>query len=48
MLETLEAVWRDRAAAAALGDRAARFMAGMTWPNQLELLLRAIQPFVAG
>ncbi len=48
MLERLEAVWRDRGTAAALGDRAARFMAGMTWPNQLDLLLRAIQPFAAG
>jgi hypothetical protein len=41
-------VWRDRAAAAALGERAARFMAGMTWAHQLDLLLRAVQPFVAG
>jgi glycosyltransferase involved in cell wall biosynthesis len=45
MVEKLEAVWRDRAAAAALGERAARFMAGMTWTAQLHLLLRAIDPF---
>ncbi|HVC60168.1 MAG TPA: glycosyltransferase [Acetobacteraceae bacterium] len=46
MLEKLETVWRDRTAAAALGRRAARFMAGMTWRDQLFLLLRAIDPFV--
>ena len=34
MVEKLEAVWRDRAAAAALGERAARFMAGMTWTER--------------
>lgn len=48
MLEALETVWRDRASAAALGVRAARFMAGMTWANQLDLLLRVIEPFVSG
>jgi glycosyltransferase involved in cell wall biosynthesis len=48
MVEALETVWRDRAAAAALGERAARFMAGMTWAHQLDLLLRAVRPFVAG
>jgi glycosyltransferase involved in cell wall biosynthesis len=47
MLERLETVWRDRTAATALGSRAARFMAGMAWPNQLDLLLRAIAPFKA-
>ena len=46
MLETLEAVWRDRGTAAALGSRAARFMAGMRWTDQLDLLLRAIEPFI--
>ncbi len=48
MVEALETMWRDRTAAAALGERAARFMAGMTWAHQLDLLLRAVQPFVAG
>ncbi len=48
MLEALEEVWRDRAAAAALGGRAARFMAGLNWPNQLDLLLRAIAPVAEG
>jgi glycosyltransferase involved in cell wall biosynthesis len=48
MLEKLDSVWRDRAAAAALGARAARFMAGMTWRDQIDLLLRAIEPFVGG
>jgi glycosyltransferase involved in cell wall biosynthesis len=46
MVEALEAVWRDRAAAAALGNRAARFMAGMNWGAQIDLLLRKIAPFV--
>lgn len=46
MLERLETVWRDRDAAAALGSRAARFISGMTWPDQLALLLRAIDPFI--
>jgi glycosyltransferase involved in cell wall biosynthesis len=46
MLEKLETVWRDRAGAASLGSRAARFMAGLTWPKQLDLLLRAIAPFM--
>jgi glycosyltransferase involved in cell wall biosynthesis len=48
MLERLEMLWRDRSAAAALGTRAAAFMAGMTWSAQLQLLLRAIDPFVEG
>jgi glycosyltransferase involved in cell wall biosynthesis len=46
IVEKLETVWRDRAAAAELGERAAAFMADMSWPSQLELLLRAIEPFV--
>ena len=46
MLEKLEAVWRDRAAAAALGSRAVRFMGGMRWGDQIDLLLRAIEPYV--
>jgi glycosyltransferase involved in cell wall biosynthesis len=45
-VEALEAVWRDRGAAAALGSRAARFMGGMRWGDQLDLLVRAIAPFV--
>jgi glycosyltransferase involved in cell wall biosynthesis len=45
-VEALEALWRDRTEAAALGARAAAFMAGMTWPVQLQRLLRAIDPFV--
>jgi glycosyltransferase involved in cell wall biosynthesis len=45
IVETLEAVWRDRTAAVALGRRAARFMAGMRWADQLDLLLRKIEPF---
>lgn len=46
IVETLETVWRDRAAAAALGERAARFMARLNWPEQLRLFLRALDPFV--
>ncbi|HEY1930663.1 MAG TPA: hypothetical protein VGG99_01500 [Acetobacteraceae bacterium] len=45
-LEKLETVWRDRADAAALGARAADFMRTMTWRSQLDLLLRAIEPFM--
>lgn len=48
MVEALETVWRDRAAAAARAEHAARFMATMTWANQLDLLLQAIQPFAVG
>ena len=46
IVEKLETVWRDRTAAAALGARAAHFMAGMDWPEQLRLFLRALEPFV--
>jgi len=46
MVEKLEAVWRDRAAAGAMGERAARFMSTMTWHRQLQLLVRAIEPFI--
>jgi glycosyltransferase involved in cell wall biosynthesis len=48
MLEALERVWRDRDAAAAQGSRAARFMGGMLWADQIEALLRTIEPFVEG
>ena len=44
-VEKLEHVWRDRAAAAALGARAAAFMQTMPWRSQLDLLVRAIEPF---
>lgn len=43
MLEALETVWRDRAAAAALAERGAAHMAGMTWRTQIEELLRAVE-----
>jgi len=48
MVEALEAVWRDREAAAALGSRAARFMAGMTWQRQVEMLVTITSPAGAG
>jgi glycosyltransferase involved in cell wall biosynthesis len=46
ILEKLEAVWRDREAAAATGWLGADFMASMTWDRQVELLLRAIDPLL--
>ena len=44
MVERLETVWRDRIAAAALGDRGARAMAKLSWRGQIGRLLRAIEP----
>jgi glycosyltransferase involved in cell wall biosynthesis len=44
MLERLETVWRDRAAAAELGLRAAQAMEKLSWRSQIALLLRAIEP----
>jgi len=46
MVEKLETVWRDRDAAAAMGQRAAQLMTGMSWPKQLDLLLQAIQAYL--
>ena len=45
-VEALETVWRDREAARAMGEGAARFMAGMDWKRQTALLLRAIEPLL--
>jgi glycosyltransferase involved in cell wall biosynthesis len=45
-VEALETVWRDREAARAMGERAARFMAGMDWTRQMGLLLRLIEPLL--
>ena len=45
-VEALETVWRDREAARAMGEGAARFMAGMDWKRQMALLLRAIEPLL--
>jgi glycosyltransferase involved in cell wall biosynthesis len=47
IVETLEAVWRDRDAAAATGQRGAAFIAPMTWRRQVDLLLRAIDPLLS-
>ena len=44
MLEALEIVWRDRQGAAAMGTRAAAFMAELNWPVQVNKLIRAIEP----
>jgi glycosyltransferase involved in cell wall biosynthesis len=46
MVEKLEAIWRDRSMAAAMGARAAAFMATMTWRKHVNTLLRAIEPFI--
>jgi glycosyltransferase involved in cell wall biosynthesis len=46
MVESLEVVWRDRAAATAMGQRAAMFMQEMTWPTQVGKLIRAIEPLL--
>lgn len=46
MVEKLEAVWRDRAAAKAVAARGAAFMSAMTWERQTDLLLRAIDPLL--
>jgi hypothetical protein len=44
--EKLELVWRDRTAAAAPGARAAGFMRTLPWRSQMDLLVRAIEPFM--
>ena len=46
MLEALEEVWRDRALGIGMGERAARRMATMSWPAQLDQLLEAIAPYM--
>jgi len=45
-VEALESVYRDREAARAMGQRAAKFMAGMDWTRQTGLLMRAIEPLL--
>jgi glycosyltransferase involved in cell wall biosynthesis len=46
MVESLEVVWRDRAAATAMGQRATMFMQEMTWPTQVGKLIRSIEPLL--
>jgi glycosyltransferase involved in cell wall biosynthesis len=46
IVEKLEAVWRDRQAAAEVGRHGAAFIATMPWQRQTELLLRAIDPLL--
>ena len=46
IVEKLEAVWRDREAAAGMGQRGSAFIAPMTWRRQTDLLLRAIDPLL--
>ncbi|MDR3537354.1 MAG: hypothetical protein P4L71_12725 [Acetobacteraceae bacterium] len=46
IVEQLEAAWRDRSAAAAVGARAAAFMPQMDWRIQVGRLLRAIEPLL--
>jgi glycosyltransferase involved in cell wall biosynthesis len=45
-VEKLEAIWQDRTGAAAMGARAASFMATMTWRHHAANLMRAVDPFV--
>ncbi len=46
MVEALEYLWRDRAAAAALGERGAAAMAQLPWSRQIAALLDAMTPYV--
>jgi glycosyltransferase involved in cell wall biosynthesis len=46
ILEKLEAVWRDRQQAAAIGQSGAAFIAPLTWDRQASPLLRAIEPLL--
>jgi glycosyltransferase involved in cell wall biosynthesis len=45
IVEMLEAVWRDRAAASARGAACARAMAAWSWRNQIARLHEALAPF---
>ena len=47
MVETLESLWRDRDAAAALGARGAAAMAQLPWSRQIDALLQAIGPHLS-
>ena len=44
MVEALEALWRDRTAAAALAARGSAAMAKLAWRTQIDALLQAIAP----
>jgi glycosyltransferase involved in cell wall biosynthesis len=46
ILDRLEQVWTDRQAARIIADRAANFMATMTWKHQTDRLMRAILPLL--
>jgi glycosyltransferase involved in cell wall biosynthesis len=45
IVEALERVWRDRAAAVQIGAAAARYMSGLTWAIQIQRLKEAILPY---
>src|SRR6202000_2776686 len=45
IVETLEAIYQDRAEAKARGLRAAEEMQRLTWGHQLDLLAETIRPF---
>jgi len=47
IVETLEAIYRDRAEAEARGRRAAEEMLRLTWASQLDLLAETIRPFLS-
>lgn len=44
IVEALEAVWRDRAAARALGGRGAEFMTRLTWDHMARRVAEVVQP----
>lgn len=46
MVEALEAVWRDRQAARAIGRRGAETLARLSWPAQIDALRTAIRPWL--
>jgi glycosyltransferase involved in cell wall biosynthesis len=45
IVEALETVWRDRAAARAMGERGAAFMHAHSWATQMALLKETIRPY---
>ena len=45
MVEALETMWRDRAAARAIGAKAATFMHELSWRNQMAKLKEVLRPY---
>ena len=46
MVEALESLWRDRAAARAIGEKGAAFMHALSWSNQMAKLKDVLRPFI--